>query len=172
MKRITLLFLALSSLALAGVEVKPGPNFDNTNTNKASSATINVTVSATVTGAPDLVITDLNGNPISEVTFNHVLTPGDVNTQVDQSLTANLRIQGDALSSITTTGFSTKFGTNTLELKNDTSTLTSTLLAETGTIANKEAPLIVKSSLSGEAIDGNYSAQQTRLTVLYEKTAK
>lgn len=166
MKRITLLFLALSSLALAGVEIRPGSNFGNTNTTSASSATIDVSVSATVNAnPPDLIITDQFGNEVSEVTFNHVLIESEDNAT--QSLVANLKLKGDALGAV---GESyTNFSTKTLELKNDDNTLTSTLDAEIGTISNGEAPLTVSSNLTGTPKAGDYSLEQSRLTVTINK---
>ncbi|MGL5934479.1 MAG: hypothetical protein ACRCZI_02530, partial [Cetobacterium sp.] len=72
MKRITLLFLALSSLTLAGVSTTTGPNPISTPGKEDTSPTagINVNVSATVTAEDtELVITDASGTPISEVSF-------------------------------------------------------------------------------------------------------
>lgn len=168
MKRITLLFLALSSLALAGVKTTIGPNSNSTET----TAGINVNVSAIVTATDtELVITDSTGTPISEVDFNHILTAGEVTGQGEQSLTADLRVKGSALAPTGT--LSTLFGNGTLTLTNGTSSLTTNLTATPGAIAsNREASLSVISALSGEAVVGNYATQTTTLTVTYNKTAK
>lgn len=173
MKKITLLFLALSSLSLAGVLAPTnGNNPINTPNTDGTGATagINVNVSATVTSAEtDLVITDLNGTPISEVTFNHVLTAGDVTGQGEQSLTTNLKVKGAALSNAGT--LATTFGNETLTLTNGTSSLLSTLESTPGAIGSSgEASLSVTSAVSGTAAIGAYSTEQTTLTVTYNKT--
>ncbi|MGL4366597.1 MAG: hypothetical protein ACRCSJ_08765 [Cetobacterium sp.] len=179
MKRITLLFLALSSLTLAGVVTphKTGPNPISTPNNDGgtgATAGINVNVTATVTGPLDLVITDANGTPISEVTFDHILKAGQIAGQGEQSLTANLRVSGNAITSNADVAFlSSNFGNDSLTLKNLDNSLTSNLTAFNGGYDNNGAVLNVTSTLGdGEAFAGNYETQTTTLTVTYSKTSK
>ncbi|ERT68953.1 hypothetical protein HMPREF0202_01120 [Cetobacterium somerae ATCC BAA-474] len=171
MKKITLLFLALSSLTLAGVSTTSNPNLTNSVTDSNATASININVTATVTGPLDLIITDANGTPISEVTFDHILIAG----QGEQSLTANLRVSGNAITSnADVVSLSSEFGTNSLTLKNlDTSQaiLTSKLTAYNGGYDNNGVVLNVTSTLNdGQALAGNYETQTTTLTVTYAKT--
>ncbi|MHA4989714.1 hypothetical protein [Cetobacterium somerae] len=174
MKKFTLLFLALSSLALAGVlDPTIGSNPISTPANDETGATagVNVNVTATVTESLDLVITDLAGIPISDVNFNHVLVAGDVAGQGEKSLTANLKVKGTAL---TTAGnLTTAFKNQSLTLINGSSSLTSTLSSTPGAIGSSgEASLAVTSALEGVAAIGTYSTEQTTLTVTYNKTKK
>lgn len=172
MKKFTLLFLALSSLALAKVlDPTTGNNPISTPNNEGTGATagVNVNVTATVTGSLDLVITDLSGTPISDVNFNHVLIAGDVADQGEKSLTANLKVKGTALA--TAGNLTTEFKSDSLTLTNGPSSLVSTLSSTPGTIgSSSEASLSVTSVLEGIAAIGAYSTEQTTLTVTYNKT--
>lgn len=177
MKKITLLFLALSSLTLAAVLAPTtGPNPTSTPNVNGTGATagINVNVSATVTDKEtDLVITDLSGTPISAVNFNHVLTAGKVADQGEQTLTTNLKIKGSALTNAGT--LVSSFDKESLTLANGTNILTSTLTSASGAIAsNGEASLSVTSALdsTGMAAVGTYAAQTATLTVTYTKTTE
>lgn len=181
MKRITLLFLALSSLTLAGVTTTTGSNSTNTpappvgSNVSTASASINVNVTATVTGPLDLVITDANGTPISEVTFDHILKAGQIAGQREQSLTANLRVSGNAITSNTdVASLSSNFDNDSLTLKNlntQAAPLTSKLTAYNGGYDSNGAVLNVTSTLNdGQALAGNYETQTTTLTVTYAKT--
>lgn len=170
MKRITLLFLALSSLTLAGITTTTGPNPISS---PSPTAGINVNVSAIVTGeAPELVITDASGTPISAVNFNHELVAGNVDAQGEKTLTANLRVKGSALSK---TNYWEKLvptlAANSLILTNGVTdnNLTSALTTTKNGFDNNGAVLNVTSALSGEAVVGNYATQTTTLTVTYTK---
>lgn len=171
MKRFTLLFLALSSLTFAGVSIKEGNNTTSSVGTNTASAGINVNVSATVTDTgTELYIADANGNQISDVSFHHVLQAGNVGDQGDGSLTANLSVQGNALSNAGT--FEHSFGNSSLTLTNNGNNLTSNLEASTGIILDqKKATLTVKSNLKGNAVAGEYTSQATTLTVTYNKTS-
>lgn len=176
MKRITLLFLALSSLTLAGVTTTTGPNPTSTPNTEDTGATagINVNVSATVTGeTPELIITDASGTPISAVNFNHELEAGEVTNQGEQTLTANLRVKGSALSEANYLDkLVPTLGVDSLTLTNGVTgnTLTSALTTSKNGFDNNGAVLNVTSALAGTAIVGNYAAQTTTLTVTYNKT--
>lgn len=169
MKKIALLFLALSSLTLAGVSTTNNQNLTNSSTETNATAGININVSATVTAhAPELVITDASGNAISEVNFNHTLTAGSVVGQGEQSLTANLRVKGSTLNEANyLTKLNSEFGSNSLTLANN---LTSNLTATKNGFDSNGAVLNVISTLSGEAVVGDYAAQITTLTVTYNKS--
>lgn len=173
MKKITLLFLALSSLALARITTTSNPNLTNTTNENTATAGINVNVSATVTAtAPELVITDSNGTPISEVNFNHELAAGPLAGQGEQSLTANLRVKGSTLSE---TNYSDKltysFGNSSLTLNNGTNTLTSNIAATKNGFDNNGAIINVTSAIdvTEVAVLGTYAAQTTTFTVTYNK---
>lgn len=173
MKRITLLFLALSSLALAEVDVSGGNNPIKDPGSSRSTAGIDIRVSATVIEkGTELRITDTNDNEISSVTFNHELITGPVSGQTQQTLTQQLLIQGNALTEAGNLTGSFETGTLTLTNSgNPTNTLTSTLGHKIEAInASNVAPLTINSSLTGEALSGEYAANTTKYTVIYSKT--
>lgn len=172
MKRITLLFLALSSLTLAKVNNSSGNNPIKDPASPTSTAGINVNVSATViTKDTELRITDTDGNEISAVNFNHELVTGPVAGQNQQKLTQNLLIKGDALASNgNISGF---FKDNDLTLQNGSDSLKSNLTYTISAvdISKKEAPLTISSSLSGnDAIAGTYVENSTSYVITYNKT--
>lgn len=172
MKKITLLFLALSSLALAEVNNSSGNNPIKDPASPTSTAGINVNVSATVIAKDtELRITDTNGNEISAVNFNHELVTGSVVGQNQQNLTQNLLIKGDALASNgTITG---SFTISTLTLENGSNSLQSNLTHTISTVdtSNREAPLTISSSLSGDnAATGTYGQKSTSYVITYNKT--
>ncbi|MGL4538931.1 MAG: hypothetical protein ACRCUD_07585, partial [Cetobacterium sp.] len=76
MKRITLLFLALSSLTLAAASTDIGDNDPFQTTSNSDTAGININVSAIVTTSDttQLTIVDETGTQISDVNFYHILT--------------------------------------------------------------------------------------------------
>lgn len=77
MKKITLLFLALSSLTFAAAY----PSGSATSSTTKDTAGINVNVSAIVTTSPttQLTIVDETGTQISDVNFYHILTQDESN---------------------------------------------------------------------------------------------
>lgn len=172
MKRITLLFLALSSLALAEVDVSGGNNPIKDPGSSRSTAGIDIRVSATVIEkGTELRITDTSNNEISSVTFNHELITGNVTGQTQQTLTQQLLIQGNALTEAGNLTGSFETGTLTLTNNDNANTLTSTLGHKIEAInASKVAPLTINSSLTGEAVSGEYAVNTTTYTVTYSKT--
>ncbi|MGL5934103.1 MAG: hypothetical protein ACRCZI_00620, partial [Cetobacterium sp.] len=104
MKKITLLFLALSAVAFAGVSTTKGSSTMNTQT---TSAKIDVNVTAQILeDLTALKITDTSDVEITAVNFNHEVAA----ETTSDSLTANLKVIGVGL-----------MGTNTsLTLDNNT----------------------------------------------------
>lgn len=173
MKKFTLLFLTLSSLTLASVTNSNGTNPIKDPASPISSAGINVNVTATVIGkGTELRITDLNGDEISAVNFNHELVTGDVATQTQRELTQNLLIKGEALGSAGK--LAGKFDKTSFTLSNGNSELTSNLESTFGDVdsSNKQATLSIISSLSSTSpiTIGTYAEQTTQYTVTYTKS--
>ncbi|MGL4671314.1 hypothetical protein [Cetobacterium sp.] len=170
MKKLTLLFLALSAVAFANTSITRGSNSRNAPT----EATIDVHVTAIITDVdPEFVITDSEGNHISDIYFNH---EGTVESIIGTPLTNTIYAKGSTLSSGTMNKLTSKFGTSSLELTNgiEGANLTSTLSTTDPSYDSKlGAKYEVSSTLSGSAsAESPYVGNSTTLTITYDKTGK
>ncbi|MGL5613147.1 hypothetical protein [Cetobacterium sp.] len=125
MKRITLLFLALSSLTLAAASTDIGDNDPFQTTSNSDTAGININVSAIVTTSDttQLTIVDETGTQISDVNFYHILTQ-DVDNVLggEKELTQSIYAQAPGLTD-TTKGKITNNNLNDFTSGNFTSTV-------------------------------------------------
>ncbi|MGL5349688.1 MAG: hypothetical protein ACRDA0_03870 [Cetobacterium sp.] len=176
MKKLTLLFLALSAVAFGASSSSITTKTDS-NTVSSNSAKIDVNVTAVVTdnSTTEFIITDSNGDFISSVNFNHEVTSGDVSKDI---LTNEIYARGSTLTSGTISKLSTNFGSDSLVLTNGTGEenyLTSALSANlSGDYSNElGAKYTISSTLSGKADNSRpYAGQSTTLTITYDKTTK
>lgn len=169
MKKYVLLFLALSSLSFAEVVITNGNNSNNgghLSIGGAGTASIGITVTATVSDDyPSLEIVDESGAPVTSVGFNHVVLSG--NAEVNQNLTANLRVKATASNAITIQTASIVTETHTL------GGLTSTLSHTTpiAIVDSDGTAFSVTSTLTGNAsaMTGTATAAPTNLNITYSK---
>lgn len=174
MKKYVLLFLALSSLSFAAVTITSGKNGDtggHLTVGGATSASININVSATVSAeGPAITIVDENDNPVTAVNFEHELkTNTALASQQQQELTANLKVIATAGNTATIN--SATLGKSDLALDtNLTSTLTTTVPTD-GAVTDTGTPFGITSTLSGDVptSPGEYSGGSTSLTITYSK---
>ncbi|MGL5855439.1 MAG: hypothetical protein ACRCYA_09405 [Cetobacterium sp.] len=177
MKRITLLFLALSSLTLAAVTVNYGDNFTSNQEDSTSTSSININVTASVSDfeTTQLKIVDADGKEITSLDFHHNLDSdrnnklsGEMNLTQDIYAIAHGLTQ-DRIGKITQeaptkfelkntssqNSFETTFNSekaNTIDIVRGLKfTLTSTVPAET------------------EATGGSYTGSSQQLTLTYNK---
>lgn len=174
MKKSLLLFLAISSLSFAAASVTTGDNIQTTNIDLAKS-TINVNVSAFVTGADtSLIITsDAEGkNPISAVNFEHNLTMSNNALLGEKNLSQVIYAHAPGINS-------SKLSHNTLnsyELNNsdsdETTTLNGNLSVEkdTQTTNNSVKYTIGSNITSTTAPLGSYETSTQALTITFNKT--
>lgn len=179
MKKYVLLFLALSSLSFADVTITKGKNAKSggqtVDVGGATSASINIDVSATVTNVgPEIEIVNDQDEPVTAVNFEHALATGSIDGQTQQELKTFLKVKTTNGSNGTVTG---NFGNNTLTLTgNDPSnTLTANLASNLGTDAdvnNNGTQFRISSTLSNATVtaDESYSSSSTSYTIIYSKS--
>ncbi|MGL5544960.1 MAG: hypothetical protein ACRDB6_07610 [Cetobacterium sp.] len=168
MKKITLLFLALSAVIFGATGTIGGENGPSKPI--ANKAEINVHVSAIVSGeTTNLVITDIDGNEISAVYFHHELDNTDDLTSSPNVLNTGILAKASGLN--TQNQLKAEL-INTLELTNGVSTLISNLSADAKPFDNTKGGVVytVSSSLSGIPVEGSYAVKTTPLTITYSKT--
>lgn len=164
MKKMTLLFLALSAVAFGGTSLTKGANSINT---ALTSSKIDINVTATVLdNPPSITITDSNGTEISAVNFDHLISAG----QTEDTLTANLKVLGKGISSQNLT----VSHDSTLKLSNSDSKKTITTTFESSlenSYAKDEVPLTLRSILDGTFTEAGeiYSKSTTQLSVTFNK---
>lgn len=179
MKKYVLLFLALSSLSFADVTITKGKNAkidgQTVGVGGATSASINIDVSATVTDVgPEIEIVDEKGNPVTAVNFMHELKAGNIDGQAQQELNTDLRVKTTNGSTGTVSG---NFGSNTLTLTdtNSGNMLTANLasgLSPSANVNNNGTQFRISSTLSDATVvaDESYSSNSTSYTITYTKT--
>lgn len=165
MKKMTLLFLALSAVAFGGTSLTKGANSINT---ALTSSKIDINVTATVLdNPPSITITDSNGTEISAVNFDHLISAG----QTKDTLTANLKVLGKGISSQNLT----VSHDSTLELYNSSNsnkTISTTFQSSLeNSYAKDEVPLTLRSILDGTSTEAGeiYSKSTTQLSVTFNK---
>lgn len=160
MKKITLLFLALSAVAFGKLE-----------------STIDVNVSAIVTnGDPSLTITDENGVPISALNFDHYMTATE---NAEDTLTRKIRVEGNTLQNDNLNSLQANFTNSTVPLfdESGSNTLNSNLEAKLGETITKVSndlnavDLEIVSNVTGKAVTGMYTQGTTQLTVTLNKVS-
>lgn len=165
MKKMTLLFLALSAVA-----------FSQNNSLKSS---IEVTVSAVVAGeAPSISITDENDFPISSLFFDHFFQQGETSTE--DVLFRNLKVKGNTLRGDNVNNLNANFSNSNGTVHNwgnKEYNLTSELTAELD-IPNvaldktiDSVPLKVTSTLAGIPGSDEYGVFNTQLIVTLNKVS-
>ncbi|MGL5745703.1 MAG: hypothetical protein ACRCXX_11255 [Cetobacterium sp.] len=180
MKKLTILFLALSAVAFGKATIINGSNSKaNTTTATFSEAAIDVKVSAVVMSPlPELLIVDDKGTQISYVDFVHEITEaGLVSENNGGILSQDVYAQYALLNNNNLNKLNANFGTSTGTLVHNeiaNSTLDSTLEANPDTsitkINDKNAvKYTLKSSISGTAEAGAYAERETKLTITYNK---
>lgn len=174
MKKITLLFLALSSLTLAAVTVTPGENTSSNET--TSSININVTASVSAFETTSLQIVDDKGAAISSVDFHHNLDKNGQTLQGETDLSQEIyAIAGglttDRVSKITSEAPKEFVLTNQ---DDSNSTITTSFTTEKATSVDpiKGLKFTLKSSVPTDAanvIEGSYAGEAKTLTLTYNK---
>ncbi|MGL4652739.1 hypothetical protein [Cetobacterium sp.] len=160
MKKITLLFLALSAVTFSNLKSE-----------------IDVTVSAVIAGeAPSITITDENDSPINSLFFDHFLEQGE--ESIENTLSHNLKVTGNTLRGDNIKNLNASFTTSSGIIQNSTSdnfNLASQLNANLDTSNIKASdkvvsvPLTVTSTLSGIPGSDDYGVFKTQLTVTLNK---
>lgn len=173
MKKITLLFLALSSLTFAAAYPSGAENINSNQSTTQDTAGININVSAIVTTSTStkLEIVDENGKQMSAINFYHML-----NQDEEKNLTGDLILEQTIYAKAPGLAEATKgkISTNTLtpfESQNFTSNVSTTQSAFDDSVKGVKYTLTSTASATGSIPTGQLIETTPQvLTFTYDKT--